>query len=60
MKVFETNVAAVSEVNQVFLPILYKRGQDKTKKILNMSSILGSLANMEIGDGLGTVYLKLL
>lgn len=44
MKVFETNVVGVSDVTQAFLPLLRKRGQDKIKKILNMSSILGSIA----------------
>ncbi|KAI9366654.1 4-dihydrotrisporin dehydrogenase [Pilaira anomala] len=52
-KVFETNVAGVSEVLKAFLPILRKRGQDKVKKVLNMSSMLGSIADMETGDGLG-------
>lgn len=53
MKIFETNVAGVSEVLKAFLPLLRKRGQDQTKKILNMSSMLGSIADMETGDGLG-------
>ncbi|KAG2208752.1 hypothetical protein INT47_007851 [Mucor saturninus] len=53
MKIFETNVAGVSEVLKAFLPLLRKRGQDQTKKVLNMSSMLGSIADMETGDGLG-------
>jgi NAD(P)-dependent dehydrogenase (short-subunit alcohol dehydrogenase family) len=34
------------------LPVLLKRVQDKAKKILNMSSMLGSIANIESGGGL--------
>lgn len=44
MNVFETNVAGVSNVTEAFLPLLRKSGEDKTKKILNMSSIIGSIA----------------
>jgi NAD(P)-dependent dehydrogenase (short-subunit alcohol dehydrogenase family) len=44
MNVFETNVAGVSNVTEAFLSLLRKSGEDKTKKILNMSSIIGSIA----------------
>jgi NAD(P)-dependent dehydrogenase (short-subunit alcohol dehydrogenase family) len=44
MNVFETNVVGVSNVTEAFLPLLRKSGEDKTKKILNMSSIFGSIA----------------
>ncbi|GAA5811917.1 hypothetical protein MFLAVUS_005364 [Mucor flavus] len=53
LKVFETNVTGVSEVLKAFLPILRKRGQDNVKKVLNMSSVLGSITEMESGDGEG-------
>jgi NAD(P)-dependent dehydrogenase (short-subunit alcohol dehydrogenase family) len=46
-------VIGVSEVTKAFLPLLRKRGQDKIKKILNMSSLLGSVELMTTGDGLG-------
>lgn len=44
MNVFETNVVGVANVTEAFLPLLRKRGQDKVKKILNMSSIIGSIS----------------
>jgi NAD(P)-dependent dehydrogenase (short-subunit alcohol dehydrogenase family) len=47
VKIFETNVGGVSDVTQAFLPLLRKRGQDKVKKILNISSILGSVGLAE-------------
>lgn len=53
VKIFETNVVGVSEVINAFLPILRKRGQVNTKKILNMSSGLGSITNMNAGKGSG-------
>jgi NAD(P)-dependent dehydrogenase (short-subunit alcohol dehydrogenase family) len=58
MKVFETNVVGVTEVTQAFLPLLRKRGQDKVKKILNMSSILASITDIgEINStGRGPAY----
>ncbi|KAI7900979.1 4-dihydrotrisporin dehydrogenase [Cokeromyces recurvatus] len=52
-KVFETNVVGMNEVTKAFVPIMRKRGQDKVKKILNMSSILGSVASMQDADGWG-------
>lgn len=44
MKIFDTNVFGTSDVTQSFAPLLRKRGQGVTKKILNVSSIGGSLA----------------
>jgi NAD(P)-dependent dehydrogenase (short-subunit alcohol dehydrogenase family) len=48
LKVFTTNVVAVSDVTTAFLPLLRQRGQENTKKILNMSSILGSTTQIEV------------
>ncbi|KAI8981043.1 hypothetical protein BDB01DRAFT_724285 [Pilobolus umbonatus] len=54
MKLFETNVCGVSDVTQAFLPLLRKNNsKDKRKKVLNMSSILGSIADTEQSDGTG-------
>ena len=58
VKIFETNVGGVSDVTQAFLPLLRKRGQDKVKtrsrqgqdkvkKIVNISSILGSISAIQ-------------
>ncbi|KAI8878490.1 4-dihydrotrisporin dehydrogenase [Backusella circina FSU 941] len=52
VNVFKTNVVGVSNVVQGFLPLLRKSG-DGVKKIMNMSSILGSIAAMEDGSGWG-------
>ncbi|KAI9486300.1 MAG: 4-dihydrotrisporin dehydrogenase [Benjaminiella poitrasii] len=52
-KVFETNVIGLNEATKAFVPLMRKRGQDKVKKILNMSSILGSIASVEDADGWG-------
>ncbi|CEP13616.1 hypothetical protein [Parasitella parasitica] len=41
--IFQTNVVGVSNVTKAFLPLLQKRGQEHVKKILNISSILGSI-----------------
>jgi NAD(P)-dependent dehydrogenase (short-subunit alcohol dehydrogenase family) len=41
--IFQTNVVGVSNVTKEFLPLLRKRGQDNVKKIVNISSILGSI-----------------
>lgn len=41
--IFQTNVVGVSNVTKVFLPLLQKRGKDHVKKIVNISSILGSI-----------------
>jgi NAD(P)-dependent dehydrogenase (short-subunit alcohol dehydrogenase family) len=51
MSVFKTNVVGVSNVVQAFLPLLHK--SDGIKKIMNMSSILGSISAMEDGNGWG-------
>ncbi|KAI8877868.1 NAD(P)-binding protein [Backusella circina FSU 941] len=42
-KVLDTNVGGVSDTTQAFLPLLRQRGNDKVKRIINMSSILGSV-----------------
>lgn len=39
-------MVGVAQVTTAFLPLLRKRGQDKVKKILNMSSILASNAEV--------------
>jgi NAD(P)-dependent dehydrogenase (short-subunit alcohol dehydrogenase family) len=44
LKIIDTNVFGVSDVTQAFVPLLRKRGQDKTKKIFNISSGLGSMS----------------
>ncbi|KAI9355767.1 4-dihydrotrisporin dehydrogenase [Pilaira anomala] len=56
--VFNTNVVGVSNITQAFLPLLRKRGQEKTKKIVNISSTLGSitLANTSNPSGSGAAY----
>ncbi|KAL9549044.1 hypothetical protein MBANPS3_005408 [Mucor bainieri] len=41
--IFHTNVIGVSNVTKEFLPLLQKRGKDHVKKIVNISSILGSI-----------------
>ncbi|KAF1805969.1 hypothetical protein V8B55DRAFT_1486926 [Mucor lusitanicus] len=41
--IFQTNVVGVSNVTKEFLPLLQKRGKDHVKKIVNISSILGSI-----------------
>lgn len=43
LRIFDVNVFGVSDVTQTFVPLLRKRGQDKIKKILNISSGLGSI-----------------
>jgi NAD(P)-dependent dehydrogenase (short-subunit alcohol dehydrogenase family) len=43
MSVIDTNVGGVSDTTQAFLPLLRKRGNDKVKRIVNISSILGSV-----------------
>ncbi|KAL9549046.1 hypothetical protein MBANPS3_005410 [Mucor bainieri] len=40
---FQTNVVGVSNVTKELLPLLRLRGKDHVKKILNMSSIMGSI-----------------
>ncbi|KAL7311853.1 hypothetical protein PS15m_009568 [Mucor circinelloides] len=42
-KIFHTNVIGVSNVTKEFLPLLQKRGKDHVKKIVNISSLLGSI-----------------
>ncbi|KAI8048598.1 4-dihydrotrisporin dehydrogenase [Gilbertella persicaria] len=55
LKVFETNVTGVNETTKAFVPLLRKR---PTKKILNMSSVLGSISEVEdsTGSGFGIAY----
>jgi NAD(P)-dependent dehydrogenase (short-subunit alcohol dehydrogenase family) len=43
----------VTNVTQVFLPLLRKSGQEKVKKIMNMSSLHGSITKSNDGDGNG-------
>jgi NAD(P)-dependent dehydrogenase (short-subunit alcohol dehydrogenase family) len=43
LEVIGTNVFGVSDVTQAFVSLLRKRGQDKPKKIFNISSSLGSI-----------------
>ncbi|OAD02870.1 hypothetical protein MUCCIDRAFT_142722 [Mucor lusitanicus CBS 277.49] len=50
--VFHTNVIGVSNVTKELLPLLQKRGKDHVKKIVNISSILGSI---ELIDRLSTL-----
>ncbi|KAG2236716.1 hypothetical protein INT48_000714 [Thamnidium elegans] len=45
LEVFNTNVVAVSNITQAFLPLLRKRGQERPKKVLNISSLLGSISS---------------
>ncbi|CAO3630187.1 unnamed protein product [Mucor fragilis] len=56
--IFHTNVIGVSNVTKEFLPLLQKRGKERVKKILNMSSILGSieLSNMASPTGAHPAY----
>ncbi|KAG0923253.1 hypothetical protein G6F64_013830 [Rhizopus arrhizus] len=51
LELFETNVLAVNEVTNAFLPLLRKRGPDRVKKILNMSSLLGSIELTNSSEG---------
>jgi NAD(P)-dependent dehydrogenase (short-subunit alcohol dehydrogenase family) len=48
--VFETNVAGVVETTNTFLPLLRKRGKDHIKKIVNISSLLGSIGGSDIQE----------
>lgn len=58
VNVFNTNVVAVADVTTAFLPLLRQRGQENTKKILNMSSILGSISQINAINptGRGSAY----
>ncbi|KAF7729889.1 hypothetical protein EC973_003623 [Apophysomyces ossiformis] len=47
LNVFQTNVVGTSNVTQAFLPILHRRN---TRYIVNISSILGSIANTTGGN----------
>jgi NAD(P)-dependent dehydrogenase (short-subunit alcohol dehydrogenase family) len=57
-QVFDTNVFGVSLVTQSMTPLLRQLGQDKPKKIVNISSILGSITAMDgtRGSGQGPAY----
>ncbi|KAI8355576.1 4-dihydrotrisporin dehydrogenase [Blakeslea trispora] len=55
LKAFETNVCGTSDSTQAFLPLLRKRGKDNVKKIVNISSILGSIAKINEINGSGGV-----
>ncbi|KAI8051927.1 4-dihydrotrisporin dehydrogenase [Gilbertella persicaria] len=54
-KVFNTNVFGVSDVTKAMIPLLKLR---ETKKIINISSVLGSVSAMDgtRGSGQGPVY----
>ncbi|KAK4509878.1 uncharacterized protein ATC70_007182 [Mucor velutinosus] len=56
--IFHTNVIGVSNVTKEFLPLLQKRGKDHVKKIVNISSLLGSitLANQTSPAGSRPAY----
>ncbi|GAN05647.1 C-factor-like [Mucor ambiguus] len=41
--ILQTNVVGTSNVTKEFLPLLQKRGADHVKKIVNISSLLGSI-----------------
>ncbi|KAI8365032.1 hypothetical protein EDC96DRAFT_510242 [Choanephora cucurbitarum] len=43
IKTFEANVCGTNDVTLALLPLLRKRGQDKIKKIINISSTIGSV-----------------
>ncbi|KAI8334059.1 4-dihydrotrisporin dehydrogenase [Blakeslea trispora] len=47
LKTYEINVCGTSNVTQVFLSLLRKRGQNKIKKIVNISSTLGSISSID-------------
>ncbi|EPB87851.1 hypothetical protein HMPREF1544_05380 [Mucor circinelloides 1006PhL] len=57
-RVINTNVIGVSNVTQRFIPLLRKRGEQQVKKIINISSIIGSITSMDgsRGSGQGPVY----
>ncbi|CAO3697837.1 unnamed protein product [Rhizopus stolonifer] len=50
-KAFETNVTGVTEVTNSLLPLFRKRGPDHVKKILNISSAVGSISNTTASGG---------
>ncbi|KAG1440055.1 hypothetical protein G6F56_012061 [Rhizopus delemar] len=51
LKVFETNVTGVTEVTNSLLPLFRKRGPNHPKKILNISSAVGSISNTTAPGG---------
>ena len=56
--VINTNVIGTSNVTQRFIPLLRKRGGQQAPKIINISSIIGSITAMDgsRGSGQGPVY----
>ncbi|KAI8370225.1 4-dihydrotrisporin dehydrogenase [Blakeslea trispora] len=42
-QVFDVNVSSTNDVTMSLLPLLRKRGQDKIKKIVNITSTIGSI-----------------
>ncbi|KAI8986550.1 4-dihydrotrisporin dehydrogenase [Pilobolus umbonatus] len=59
MKVFETNVCGVADVTQAIVPLILKnKGNEKNRKIVNISSILGSNAEIKTinAGGYGSAY----
>ncbi|GAN05629.1 uncharacterized oxidoreductase C663.09c-like [Mucor ambiguus] len=57
-KVINTNLIGTSNVTQQFIPLLRKRGEQELKKIVNISSIIGSITAMDgsRGSGQGPAY----
>ncbi|CAO3630231.1 unnamed protein product [Mucor fragilis] len=57
-KVINTNVIGTSNVTQQFIPLLRKRGGQQAPKIINISSVIGSITAMDgsRGSGQGPVY----
>lgn len=53
-----TNVIGTSNVTQRFIPLLRKRGEHQIKKIVNISSIIGSITATDASreSGQGPVY----
>lgn len=50
LKVFETNVTGIIDTTYAFLPSLRQRGKDKTKKIFNISSVIGSMTDVGMAN----------
>lgn len=58
IRVINTNVIGTSNVTQRFIPLLRKRGEHQIKKIVNISSIIGSITATDASreSGQGPVY----
>ncbi|KAK4513065.1 uncharacterized protein ATC70_000103 [Mucor velutinosus] len=55
MHILHTNVIGTSNVTKEFLPLLQKRGADHVKKIVNISSLLGSIELINQASPTGTM-----